>query len=153
MILSAIVAAQFAVSYLTYRFEGIVRESTVVVFGNYRGIEGEWTNPPYIEQYEVISGKISGARNLVKVPIEFLPNSSAPRFGWGLYFLVQCGSRFVVAGHGQGAYSLVGESFVVPVSESEVAKPMTKKDVAKAIDVMNLLGTESVGVCEALVGR
>ncbi len=55
-----------------------------------------------------------------------------------------------MAGRGQGAYGVVGENFIVPVSEFGVAKPLSKKEVAEEVDQLNVLGAESAGVCKEL---
>jgi hypothetical protein len=72
---------------------------------------------------------------------------SSIRSGRGLYFLVQCGNEFFIAGFGQGAFGLVGNGFMVQTNKAEVARVLTKDDVNVAIESLRSLGVEARRVC------
>jgi hypothetical protein len=119
----------FATSIALYSFEGLVEDSTVVVFADYRG--GEEAT---MRVFNVVAGVLEDpGSDLIQIRIPDDKYYSNPRPGRSLYFVRQCNGVSEIAGNGQGAFGVVGGKFMIQFDPGEMARLAGQAEIAELI--------------------
>ena len=126
----------YSTTYLTYGLEGLVEESTVVIYGDLKG-----PRATTITIFNVVAGELDEPSSK-SIEVVFSEDGSSfnPGLGRALYFIKQCGGISEIAGHGQGAIGDVGNRFMVEFEPGKIARLADQSEIALFISRSGRLG-------------